>query len=195
MCPSSIGKLVLDHIAIATRRMADAPPFLVGVLGGAPYMGNDDSVYRWGQWRFANGGRLEILEPVGDDGFLHRFLAARGPGIHHVTFKVPSLADACAHARSLGYEIVGYDDSNPDWGEAFLHPKQAQGIVVQLAQPGASADGVLRRRWVAPSGPADPPPAVAVLGLRTRAQSAKSFHGLPPVTRPIRRRTVVIHSS
>src|SRR3989442_640188 len=79
-----------DHIALALPRMADATPFLVGVLGGAPAFGADSGVYRFGQWRFANGARLEVLEPSGNDGFLHRFLATRGPGIHHVTFEVPS---------------------------------------------------------------------------------------------------------
>src|SRR5947209_10808964 len=72
-----------DHIALALPRMADATPFLVGVLGGSPAFGADSGVYRFGQWRFANRARLEVLEPIGRDGFLHRFLAARGPGLHH----------------------------------------------------------------------------------------------------------------
>lgn len=54
--------------------------------------------------------------------------------IHHVTFKVPSLAQICDGARAIDYEIIGYDDSHPDWKEAFLHPKQAQGLVVQFAE-------------------------------------------------------------
>ena len=68
-----------DHIAIATHRMADAPAVLVGALGGTPTSdGGPSGAYTWGQWRFAGGGRLEILEPLGADGFLHRFLATRG---------------------------------------------------------------------------------------------------------------------
>src|SRR5262249_61879993 len=97
-----------DHIAIALPRMADAVPFLVGRLGGAPAFGADSGVYRFGQWRFANRARLEVLEPIGADGFLHRFLLTRGPGIHHVTFKVPRLGDACERARAHGYDVVGY---------------------------------------------------------------------------------------
>src|SRR5207245_9265348 len=69
--------------------------------------GADSGVYRFGQWRFANRARLEVLEPIGRDGFLHRFLAARGPGLHHVTFKVPSPHEACERAPPRGYEIVG----------------------------------------------------------------------------------------
>lgn len=160
-----------DHIAIAMPRMADAPAFLVGVLGGAPHQGSDSGVYRWAQWRFEGGGLIEILEPQGPDGFLHRFLATRGAGVHHVTFKVPDLDAACARARAHGYEIVGRDDSDPDWKEAFLHPRQAQGIVVQLAQPGALG-GAPRNAIVPPPGPPSPPPAACVVGLAVSARSA-----------------------
>jgi len=166
---SGIG---FDHIAIAVARMADAPAVLVGALGGTPTGdGGPSGAYTWAQWRFAGGGRLEILEPLGRDGFLHRFLATRGPGIHHVTFRVPSLARACERAVAHGYRIVGHDDSDPEWSEAFLHPKEALGIVVQLAE--SRAAGGERRPFVAPPGPADPPPPVTVVGLRTRARSAE----------------------
>ena len=131
-----------DHIAIAVHRLADAPAVLVGALGGTPAYGAPTRPYNFYQWRFANGARLEVLEPAAPDSFLHRFLAHRGPGIHHVTFKVPDLKEACARAESHGYQIVGYDDADPGWAEAFLHPRQAQGIVVQLAEVRGSSDGV-----------------------------------------------------
>lgn len=173
-----MSEIQLDHIAIAAHRMADAPAVLVGALGGAPTGdGGPSGPYTWGQWRFAGGGRLEILEPLGADGFLHRFLATRGPGIHHVTFRVPSLDRACARAIAHGFRIVGHDASDPDWAEAFLHPKEALGIVVQLAESRATSV-VPHRPFAAPAGPADPPPAVTVLGLRLRARSAERAHTL-----------------
>ncbi|HEV8441806.1 MAG TPA: VOC family protein [Methylomirabilota bacterium] len=164
-------EILFDHIAIAVKRMADAPPVLSGVLGGTPDEGGPSSVYRFGQWRFKGGGRLEILEPIGTDGFLHRFLRERGPGVHHVTFRVSSLAAACDRARAEGYVIVGYDDSEPDWKEAFLHPREALGIVVQLAESRFAAGEGGRRRWAAPAGPRNPPPPVTIVGLRMGARS------------------------
>jgi catechol 2,3-dioxygenase-like lactoylglutathione lyase family enzyme len=157
-----------DHVALAVHRLADAPAVLVGALGGTPAYGAPTRPYNFYQWRFANGARLEVLEPAAPDSFLHRFLAQRGPGVHHVTFTVPNLKEACARAESHGYEIVGYDDSDPEWAEAFLHPRQALGIVVQLAEVRGGSDGV-PPPWPPPAAPADPPPPVAVLGLRMRA--------------------------
>jgi catechol 2,3-dioxygenase-like lactoylglutathione lyase family enzyme len=167
-----VTRVLFDHIAIAVPRIADALPFLVGELGGAPAHGGPSGAYTFGQWRFAGGGVLEILEPLGADGFLHRFLAQRGPGIHHVTFRVPGLRLACDRAEAAGYTIVGHDDSNPEWQEAFLHPKQALGIVVQLAASEPAPRGARRPcRWAPPPGPASPPPPVTVVGLRMGARS------------------------
>jgi methylmalonyl-CoA/ethylmalonyl-CoA epimerase len=170
-----VSGIQLDHIAIATHRLMDVPPLLVGVLGGVPFFGRDRGTFRFGQWEFEGDGRLEILEPLGAGGFLQRFLAARGPGIHHVTFRVPSLREACSRAESLGYRIVGYSEADPAWKEAFLSPKDALGIVVQLAE----TDGwrPTRGKWrTAPPGPASPPPPVRIVGLRTRVQSEPRAH-------------------
>ena len=165
-----MSEVRFDHIAIAAHRMADGPPVLVGALGGrATGEGGPSGAYTWGQWGFAGGGRLEILEPRGDDGFLHRFLAGHGPGVHHVTFVVPVLQKACDRAVAHGYRIVGFDASDPSWAEAFLHPKEALGIVVQIVE--SLGAGGARRPWSAPAGPASTPPAVTIVGLRLRARS------------------------
>lgn len=134
MTPSELIH-TLDHVAIAVSRATDVTDFLVGKLGARPLDSGPGVGFLWWQFAFARGGVVEILEPHGPPGgFLHRFLERQGHGVHHVTFKVDDLAAAANHARSQGYEIVGYSDQFPAWKEAFLHPKQAQGIVVQLAE-------------------------------------------------------------
>ena len=134
-------RIRFDHIAIGMSRMVDATEMLVGTLGGVPAYGQPSGVFRWGSWTFEGGGAIEILEPMGDHGFLHRFLAERGPGVHHVTFKVPSLDEVSARAERAGYDVVGRDDTDPEWKEGFLHPKQALGIVVQFAESAGGDDG------------------------------------------------------
>jgi methylmalonyl-CoA/ethylmalonyl-CoA epimerase len=165
-----VRAVLFDHIAIAVPRLADAAAILAGQLGGRSTFGATTDEYRFWHWRYEGGGDLEVLEPAGADGFLHRFLAQRGPGIHHVTFTVPNLDEACDRARAQGYSIVGYDGSDPQWKEAFLHPKQAQGSVIQLAETNVvqtsepSNEAASRRRT--PN-----PPPITVLGLRLSARS------------------------
>jgi glyoxalase/bleomycin resistance protein/dioxygenase superfamily protein len=162
-----MSKTLLDHIAIAVERIGDAPAVLVGALGGRPAYGAPSADFNFGQWRYDGGGRIEIIEPAGTDGFLHRFLAQRGPGVHHVTFKVPDVYESRDRARTHGYDIIGFDDSLAEWKTFFLHPRQALGIVVQVAQ----ASGHGPRSWTPPPGPSSVPPAVHLLGLRARART------------------------
>lgn len=172
---SASDRVRLDHVAIGLPRLADGLPFVVGELGGRPTIGGPNVAFRGGQWRFANGALLELIEPAGPPGgFLHRFLAARGPGIHHVTFKVPELAAAIERCRALGYEVVGVFDSHPAWKEAFLHPKQAQGIVVQLAEAHPELGDEWHDRWQPPPAPPAAEKAAALLGLRLAARSREA---------------------
>ena len=166
----------LDHVAIGVADAATAPPFLVGVLGGRRHDAGPGAGFRWWQWRFAGGGVIEILEPDGPPGgFLHRFLAARGPGVHHVTYKVPDLHAATRRARDHGFEVVGFSEAYPGWKEAFLRPRQAQGIVVQLAEadPEAEPPPGMPREWPFPPEPPRAAQPVELVGLRLAAASAE----------------------
>jgi catechol 2,3-dioxygenase-like lactoylglutathione lyase family enzyme len=80
--------------------------------------------------------RVEALEPdrVDQDDFLRRFLDHSGPGPHHLTYKVPSLRAALDEVVAHGYRPVSVDESNPHWKEAFIHPKDGPGLLVQLAE-------------------------------------------------------------
>jgi methylmalonyl-CoA/ethylmalonyl-CoA epimerase len=160
----------LDHVAIGVARAADATPWLVGELGGSAFSAGPGLGFRFWQYAFARGGVIEVLEPDGPPGgFLHRFLASRGPGIHHLTFKVPDLRAAIDRAARLGYPVVGVSEQHPAWKEAFLHPKQAQGVVVQLAE---SHPELEPEEWAAQPFPPAPAPAgepTDVRGIRLAA--------------------------
>jgi hypothetical protein len=128
----------LDHIAVASEHAIDNFVRYRGDLGAAWVAGMYDPGFYWGQLRFANGMTIELLEPadVAKDDFLRRYLDRNGPGPHHVTFKVPDIHAAIEAATEGGYPPVRVNTANPSWKEAFLHPKQSHGIVVQLAQAG-----------------------------------------------------------
>jgi methylmalonyl-CoA/ethylmalonyl-CoA epimerase len=125
-----------DHVALAAESGAVLQARYRGQLGGRPLAGGRPPGFIWNQLEFANGAVVEMLEPdrVEENDFLRRFLDRQGPGPHHFTFKVPDFGAALAAAEAAGYPPVGVDGSDPDWKEAFLHPKDAPGVVVQLAE-------------------------------------------------------------
>ncbi len=138
---------VLDHLAIGTPALADGWELFGGVLGGTWLYGLDSPGFWWGQLEFAAGPKIELLTPTGgpDAAFLERFLAAHGAGPHHFNFIVTDIHATLARIRALGIDPVQVNLANPSWQEAFLHPRSAHGIVIQVAQQAGSP-------------PADPPP-------------------------------------
>jgi methylmalonyl-CoA/ethylmalonyl-CoA epimerase len=126
----------LDHLAIGTPALADGWDLFGGVLGGRWAYGGDSPGYWWGQLTFAAGPKIELLTPAAGTGgaFLERFLAARGAGPHHFNFLVADIQDALARIRAAALEPIGVNLANPNWREAFLHPRSAHGIVIQVAQ-------------------------------------------------------------
>jgi methylmalonyl-CoA/ethylmalonyl-CoA epimerase len=131
---------VLDHLAIGTPALTDGWDLFGGVLGGNWAYGGDSAGYRWGQLEFAAGPKIELLTPTGGPGgaFLSRFLTARGAGPHHFNFLVTDIAGALTRIRAFGIDPIGVNLANPNWKEAFLHPRTAHGIVIQVAQQGGS---------------------------------------------------------
>jgi len=127
---------ILDHLAIGTTALTDGWDLFGGVLGGSWAYGGDSPGFWWGQLEFAAGPKIELLTPsTGPDAaFLERFLATRGAGPHHLNFLVTDFDATLARIRAFGIEPVGVNVANPNWREAFLHPRSAHGIVIQVAQ-------------------------------------------------------------
>ncbi|HEX5189712.1 MAG TPA: VOC family protein [Streptosporangiaceae bacterium] len=160
----TMQRAVLDHVAIGTRTLTDGWQLFAGLLGGTWVYGGDSPGYWWGQLRFAKGPKIELLTPASSAGgaFLERFLTSRGPGPHHVTFLVGDIGRTLSAARNMGIEPVGVDLSNPAWQEAFLHPRDAHGIVVQIARQSGTPT------LAAPAELPDPGPASAFALLEHR---------------------------
>jgi len=137
-----IDHIHLDHIAVAMEDRRAGRDRYAAELGGAWVGGGVDPGFWSEQVRYANGMKVEILEPlnVEQNDFLRRFLDRNGPGPHHLTFKVTDIVAALREVEAAGHQPVNVNIDNPGWREAFLHPKDAPGVVVQLAQSDESGD-------------------------------------------------------
>jgi methylmalonyl-CoA/ethylmalonyl-CoA epimerase len=123
------------HIGVAVSSIADALPFYRDVLGLTP--GPPETADGAVIVSVALGDvRIELLEPQDPTGPVARFLAKRGPGIHHLCYRVPDLDAALERCRAAGYRLV---DQTPRRGAggrriAFVHPKATAGILCELTE-------------------------------------------------------------
>jgi methylmalonyl-CoA/ethylmalonyl-CoA epimerase len=82
---------------------------------------------------------IELVTPTHPDSAVAKFLAKRGPGQHHVAFAVPSIADALAREAAAGRTPIDKAARPGAWGHlvAFLHPKDHDGVLVELVEEAA----------------------------------------------------------
>jgi hypothetical protein len=156
-----MGPIDLDHVAIAAHDVKPTMDALTSELGAVVLYGGASIGFRAVQVD-AGDLRIELLEPwnVEANDFLVRFLERHGEGPHHLTFKTNDIRRELKRAEEAGYQPVGVRIDNPWWQEAFLHPSQAGGTVVQIAQSGIEDDQLDREvREYGPGRWWDPPPA------------------------------------
>lgn len=127
----------IDHVAVAVPDLARAEKRWIGTLGGTRVSGpHTTDVFTNEQIAFANGARLELIQPTTDvpsTNFVRRFLERSGAGLQHLTLLVGDLAEALAELRGAGFDVVDVQDTHEGWNEAFLRPSQVGGLVVQIA--------------------------------------------------------------
>ena len=126
----------LDHVSIATQKMAPLVHLFRDLLGARFLMGGDEveQGFRWAQFEFPQGGVVELMEPLGQTGFLQDFLKRRGEGLHHVTLRVRDIAARARELEAHGLHPVRASFGNAVWKEMFLHPREAHGVLIQLAE-------------------------------------------------------------
>ena len=78
------------------------------------------------------GLSIELLEPLGANSFLHKFLEKRGEGMHHLTFDVPDCKAKTAELKEQGVRIVDEHQWSPTSYECFISPRSSHGVLIQL---------------------------------------------------------------
>ena len=125
-----------DHVGVAGPRIRDLLPIYHELLGGRFLKGGDHPRfnYRALQLEYADGTRIELLEPLPGSTFFDSFFRrGGGGGLHHVTFTVGDMQAAIEALCSRGFSLTGLYLEDRSWQEVFLHPREAYGTLVQLA--------------------------------------------------------------
>ena len=128
----------IDHLGLAVRSIEEAGRFYRDVLGLAE-QGSEEIPDQKVRVVFFEVGevRIELLEPTTDDSPIARFLEKKGPGLHHIAYRVEDLPATLAALKSAGVRLI---DEKPRDGAhgmkiAFAHPKSTEGVLTEFCQP------------------------------------------------------------
>jgi methylmalonyl-CoA/ethylmalonyl-CoA epimerase len=129
----------IHHVGIAVPNLDEAVRTYERLFGGrlehrarVEEQGVEAATIRVGE------GRIELLAALGDDTPVGRFLAKRGPGMHHVAYEVDDVAAALSELAAAGAELI---DSEPRQGlfgleVAFVHPESVHGVLSEVVSGG-----------------------------------------------------------
>ncbi len=125
----------ISHVGIALEALDTALPFYRDILGLEPVEVSDSDGARIEAFQ-AGESLVELLEPTASDTPIGKFIAKRGPGIHHICFTVADLDGILERCRAAGIRLI---DETPRIGAegrriAFVHPSSTSGILIELSE-------------------------------------------------------------
>ena len=130
-------KVTLDHVGIAVADLRDALAFYRDALGLEIETPEEVASQRV-RAHFIPAGEaaLELLEATADDSPIAKYVAKRGPGLHHITLRVDDIRAALAQLKAKGVKLIDADPREGAHGSlvAFIHPSSAHGVLVELKQ-------------------------------------------------------------
>jgi methylmalonyl-CoA/ethylmalonyl-CoA epimerase len=130
-------QLPLDHVAIAVPDLPGAALTYEALTGGPASPVERVEAQGVDVIFIGSGvGRIELIAPFSDESAVARFLTRRGPGLHHLAYRVPDLAAHLHELAARGLELI---DREPRIGAhgrrvAFLHPRSTGGVLIELVE-------------------------------------------------------------
>ncbi|MFD2679609.1 methylmalonyl-CoA epimerase [Bacillus seohaeanensis] len=125
----------IDHIGIAVKSIDETLPFYENVLG-LKLLKIEEVHSQNVKVAFIDGGnvKLELLEPLTDEGGVAKFIAKKGEGIHHVAFGVKGIQERIDELKEKGINMIDHKPKPGAGGAqvAFMHPKSGHGVLYEL---------------------------------------------------------------
>jgi methylmalonyl-CoA epimerase len=131
--------LRLDHVGVVVTNLDEAIARYASLFGmRVTHRAGNEQLGIVAAFLEMGGAELELIAPTRGDSMVSKFLADRGPGLHHLAYAVPDIKKALADAKSQGLELV---DEEPRIGLhgvpiAFIHPKSVGGVLTELVEHG-----------------------------------------------------------
>lgn len=123
----------INHIGICVKNLDQTLGFLKEMIGAEvlktvcfPEAGQTSCEVQFGNSKF------EIMEPIGNDGVVGKFIEKRGEGYHHISLLSDDFDADVAHLERMGVKIISISESD-GMRYAFTHPKTTGGILYEIA--------------------------------------------------------------
>jgi len=127
----------IDHLGIAVRSIDEASPLYRDVLG-LECEGTEVIPEQKVRVAFFKIGetRIELVEPTADDSPITKFLAKKGPGLHHIAYRVDDLPATLAALKAAGVRLIHQtpQDGGHSMKIAFAHPSSTNGVLTEFCQ-------------------------------------------------------------
>jgi methylmalonyl-CoA/ethylmalonyl-CoA epimerase len=129
--------LKIEHIAIAVKNLQSSDALFSKLLNTTPYKSETVESEKVKTSFFKMGeSKIELLEPIGNDGPISKFLEKKGEGLHHIALEVEDIYQEMERLKKEGFEFI---NSEPKKGAdnkiiCFLHPKSTNGVLIELCQ-------------------------------------------------------------
>lgn len=125
----------VDHIGIAVKNLDESMNYYIHTLG-LNLLGVEEVPQQHVTVAFLDAGniKLELLEPIGTEGAIAKFLEKRGEGVHHIAFGVQDIRERMEELKTEGVQLL-QDEPKLGAGDAevaFLHPKSSFGVLYEL---------------------------------------------------------------
>jgi len=127
----------IDHIAIAVKDYEKALYFFQEILGAIPGISGKDHAlkYVWQSFSMGDLSGFELLKSTGEGSFLDNFFKKRKTGgVHHITLQTPDIHEARKKLDDSQIPYFGFNEKNDFWKELFIHPDDAFGVLIQMAE-------------------------------------------------------------
>jgi methylmalonyl-CoA/ethylmalonyl-CoA epimerase len=128
----------IDHVGVATEDLEGAIALYEGTLGMP--VAHRETVESQGVEAVlldVGDGHVELLRPLGPDTPVGKYLAKKGPGLHHVAYAVGDIDATLGKLKEAGVELIDAEARTGirDSRVAFLHPKATGGVLTEIVEP------------------------------------------------------------
>jgi methylmalonyl-CoA epimerase len=125
----------VSHLGMAVKDLEEAREFYRSVFGlesSEPIIGGDGTI-RVSMVRVGST-LIELLQPIGNEGVMAKFLEKRGEGFHHICYEVEDIQAEIASIKAAGLEVLGEPKPGAEGMSVFLHPKGTHGVLVEFVE-------------------------------------------------------------